>query len=193
MSADASPLVLLGDPLARPIRQVAVVYLREPDWQQAVLIGSGMFSVVSGWGSYAYSWNGFGEDFFGWFCGIDWGYLLERINPGDVFDRAGSVRRARELVGDLRREGVIDEVTRNSALEDLRDKGDPWTGPDDVLAWFRKERPDDSGVPVALSGLVEYRDVPACSRPNPNAEAYCRKGLPALQRALRLAREEGRL
>lgn len=193
MSADASPLVLLGDPLARPIRQVAVVYLREPDWQQAVLIGSGMFSVTSGWGSYAYSWNGFGEDFFGWFCGIDWGYLLERINPGDVFDRVGSLHRARELVGDLRREGVIDEVTRNSALEDLRDKGDPWTGPDDVLAWFRKERPGDSGAPVALSRLVEYRDVPACSRPNPNAEAYCRKGLPALQRALRRAREEGRL
>ncbi len=143
--------------------------------------------------SIGYSWNGFGEDFFGWFCGIDWGYLLERINPGDVFDRAGSVRRARELVGALRREGVIDKTTRKSALDDLRDKGAPWTGPDDVLAWFRKERPDDSGAPVALSGLVEYRDVPACSRPNPNAEAYCRKGLPALQRALRLAREEGRL
>jgi hypothetical protein len=137
--------------------------------------------------------RGAAGDFFGWFCGIDWGYLLERINPGDVFDRAGSVKRARALVGDLRREEVIDKETRRSALVDLREHGDSWMSSDDVLDWFRKERPSLLGARVALSRLVEYRDVPSCSRPNPNAEAYCRKGLPALQRALRRAREEGRL
>lgn len=187
--AHRDPLVVLGEPFQQPCRQTIVVFLRKPDWQQATLTTNGMFSVTSAWGHYAYSWGSFGDDFVGWFCGIDWGYLLNKINPCDVFDRQRSERAARELVRELRRDKVI-TPGQARALRESIDLGSE----QEAVDWFSKTHATaDYAEMVRVSDHTDWNAIPSASMAHPQATAYCKRGLPALQRALRRARKEGRI
>ncbi len=188
-AATKIPLVVIGEPFQRPCDQTVVVFLRKPEWQQATLMTNGMFSVTSAWGNYAYSWNGFGDDFVGWFCGIDGSYLLSKVNPGNVFDRETSERMARNLVRDLRRDNTITPGQARALRKDV-DIGSE----SEAVDWFSKTHATaDYSESVRVSDHTDWNAVPVASMPNPQAAAYCRKGLPALQRALRRARKEGKI
>lgn len=102
---------------------VWVYRLSAPNWQQAVLTSDGMFSVVSDYGNYAYSWINWGRgDFRRFFAKLNGGYLLGKIAGGrDVYDQEATVKSVRKVLATSYWDGTFSKSEMRQVLAALRE------------------------------------------------------------------------
>lgn len=85
---------------------------------------TGVFSAVSDFGNYGYIWGNTGDRSIREFLlesEKDWHYFAKKLDPKDIVDWDGTVKRIKEHIADQKREGRYDEDFVASELQLLED------------------------------------------------------------------------
>lgn len=136
-------------------------------WGIFLIDSSGMFSVVSDYGNYAYKWTSFGDCFRSFLCKLHAPYLGGKINieHGNEYDEERTKKVIREHILSHRRERSF---TREEALQE-------WILSDDMhdfRAWYMQTEMDCA---------YEFR----CEMPPPQVTGFCERLFPRLVELLR--------
>lgn len=154
-------------------------------WGVFLLDSTGMFTVVSDYGNYAYWWSHFGTaDFREFVCGlVDSEYTIKKLNPTRVYDGDATFQEVKKAILELRR-GSPKRFKKQWASEtwdDLHHYYDKLQTDHDFSRWLDADhRIDDA---------YELR----CTRPESDVTAFVTYLLPRLQEYLRNMLQEEKL
>ncbi len=131
-------------------------------WGFFLLDSSGMLACVTDYGSYAYKWDAIGErDFRKFLCTCDQWYLTSKLDPSTHYDGDATLKRIRQRICELRREG---QLTRDRARTEweLVELGDEVYSSVDFADWYRRTDLHDAAELAVYSSSPQI--VAFCER-----------------------------